>query len=216
MYYSGNSNSKKILYILAAALVVGLLGYIFFLGLQSKDKTATIEIQSTVPDDPTVTIDGQKATSNGKTAVKPGQHTVVAKRSGFNDSTQQVAVNTGETKTVRLLMDANGAVGYQWLRDHPDAAVEWEGKVGRQFDQNSKNTTDKNPLIAYLPEIHPTWRVDYGKSAAHPNDPTAVAIIITYGGSDIDKQNALDWITSQGFNPADYEIIFQLPPQPGG
>jgi len=210
-----NPQLKKTIYIAAAVLIVILIGFVFYLGLQAKDKTATIEIQSAVPTDPTVAVDGQKVSSNSKNSVKPGQHTVVAKRNGFADSTQQVSVNGGETKTIRLLMDPNSDVGYQWLRDHPDAAVEWEGKIGQQFDQNSKNTTDKNPLIAYLPEVHPTWRIDYGTSQAHPNDPTAVAITILYG-NDQAKQEALDWITSKGFDPNNYEIIFQTPPEPGG
>lgn len=217
MYYNGKSNVKKIIYIMAAVVAMALIAYVFILGLQAKDKTATIEIQSAAPNDPTVTIDGQKVSNNGKTAVKPGQHTVLAKRNGFADSTQQVTANTGETKTVRLLMDPNGDAGYQWMRDHPDAAVEWEGKVGQQFDKNSANTTNKNPLISYLPEIRPNWRIDYGKSVAHPDDPTAIAITITYGGYELDKQNALQWIKDQGFNPADYEIIFTTPtPASGG
>lgn len=211
-----NPQLKKTIYIVAAALIVILIGFVFYLGLQAKDKTATIEIQSAVPTDPTVAIDGQKVSSNSKNSVKPGQHTVVAKRNGFADSSQQVSVNSGETKTVRLLMDPNSDVGYQWLRDHPDAAVEWEGKVGQQFDQNSAKTTDKNPLTSYLPEVHATWRIDYGKSQAYPNDPSAVAIIITYGGADIDKENAIQWIKDQGFDPNNYEIIFQTPPEPGG
>ena len=210
-----NTNLKKIIYIGGGILIAALVGYIFFLGLQSRDKTAAIDVQSTVPNDPNVTIDNQKVNSSGKVAVKPGQHTVVAKRNGFEDKSVSVTVKTGETQTVTLLMTPNGDAGYQWLRDHPDAAVEYEAQQSQQYIQNSTDTTNKNPLISYLPEIRPTWRIDYGKSKAHPNDPTAVAIIITYGGADIDKQNALQWIKDQGFNPDNYEIIFQLPPQPG-
>jgi hypothetical protein len=211
-----NQNLRKIVYIGAAILALALIVFIFILGLQSKDKTATITIQSVVPNDPTITIDGQKVKANGDTAVTPGKHTLVAKRNGFADKTQEVEAKNGQPATVRLIMTPNSQVGYDWLREHPDQAVEWEGQVGQQFDQNSRNTTNRNPLISYLPEIRPTWRVDYGKSEKHPDDPSAVQIIITYGGADIDKQNALQWIKDQGFNPNDYEIKFQLPPQPGG
>jgi hypothetical protein len=211
-----NANLKKTLYLVGAALIVALIGYIFYLGLQPKDKTATLDIQSAVPTDINVTVDGTKVKSTGKVAVKPGTHTVAAKRSGFADKIQQVDVANGQTKTIRLLLTPNSQEGYDWARAHPDQFLEYEAQAGQTFDQNSKNITQKYPLIAYLPEIHPTWRVDYGQSQAHPNDPNSIAIIVTYGGADIDKQNALQWIKDQGFNPADYEIIFQLPPQAGG
>ncbi len=207
-----NQNLRKVIYIGAAVVAFILIVFIFILGLQSKDKTATIDVQSAVPTDANVTIDNQKVNSNGKVGVKPGQHTVVAKRNGFTDKTVNVTSKAGETQTVRLLMSPNGDVGYQWLRDHPDSAVEWEGQQGQRFDQNSANATQENPLIAYLPEIRPTWRIDYGKSVKTPDDPKALAIIITYGGAEIDKQNALQWIRDQGFDPSKYEIIFKLPP----
>jgi hypothetical protein len=191
-----------------------LVVYVFVLGMQSKDKTATIDVQPAVPTDINVTIDGGKVNSNGKVAVKPGKHTVTAKRSGFADKTQDVNVKTGETKTVRLLLTPINDEGYTWARNHPEAFSEYEAQSSATFDTNSVDLTKKYPLIAQLPEIHPTWRVDYGKSVAHPNDSNSLAIIITHGG-DFGKQSALDWIKSQGFNPADYEIVLKTPPAPG-
>ncbi|HKX23914.1 MAG TPA: PEGA domain-containing protein [Candidatus Saccharimonadales bacterium] len=207
---------KKLIYIGVGLLALGLIIVVFVLGLQSRDKTATIEIQSAVPTDAKVTIDGGGVGSNRKNGVTPGKHTVVAKRDGFEDKTQEVEVKQGEAKIIRLLMTPNSQVGYEWMRAHPDLAVEYEAMVGQQFSAQSDKTVDANPLIQNLPEIHPTWRVDYGKSVAYPNDPNKVAIIITYGGAEIDKQNAINWIKSLGFNPADYEIVYKVPPQPGG
>ena len=207
---------RKIIYISAGLLALGIIILVFVLGLQSRDKTASIEIQSAVPNDAKVTIDGGGVGSNSKNGVKPGKHTVLAKRDGFEDKSQEVDVKEGETKIIRLLMTPNSQVGYEWMRAHPDLAVEYEAMVGKEFGEQSTKTVDANPLIANLPEIHPTWRVDYGKSVAYPNDPNKVAIIITYGGPEIDKQNALNWIKSLGFNPADYEIIYKVPSQPGG
>jgi hypothetical protein len=207
---------RKLIYISAGLLALGIIIVVFVLGLQSRDNTSTIEIQSAVPTDAKVTIDDGGVGSNSKNGVKPGKHTVVAKRDGFEDKTQEIEVAQGETKIIRLLMKPINQTGYEWMREHPDLAVEYEAMVGQQFSTQSTKTVDANPLIANLPEIHPTWRVDYGKSVAYPNDPNKVAIIITYGGPEIDKQNALNWIKSLGFNPADYEIIYKVPSQPGG
>jgi hypothetical protein len=210
-------NFRKLVYAVAAVVVVGLLGWIFVLGLQSRDKTAAIDVQSAVPDDINITIDGSKVASNVKVAVKPGDHKIVAERKGFEGQTHNVTVKQGETKTVRLLMTPNGPEGTDWARAHPDQFREYEAKQGEVFTQTSKDLTTKYPLIAHLPELRRSWRVDYGASVAHPKDPDALAIIITYvEGDDSTKQQALDWIKSQGFNPSDYEIIFQVPPAPAG
>lgn len=206
-----NVNLKKILYIAGGVVAAVLIIFVFVLGLQSRDKTAAIDVQSAVPDDINVTIDGAKVASNGKVDIKPGNHSLNAQRSGFESQTQTVTVNQGETKTVRLLLTPNGQDGYDWARNHPNQFLEYESKASQTFVQTSQDLTQKYPLIAHLPEIHPNWRVDYGKSVAHPNDPNALAIIITYGGSDIDKQNAINWIKSQGFNPSDYETIYKVP-----
>lgn len=207
---------RKAIYVLAGVAALGLVIWVFVLGLQSKDRTAIIEIQSAVPTDAKVTIDGNGVGSKSKNDVTPGKHTMVAKRDGFEDKTQEIEVKQSETKIIRLLMTPNSEVGYDWLRSHPDLAVEYESIVGQEYNKAAQKATAANPLISYLPEVHPTWRVDYGKSVAHPNDPKALAVIITTGGSDLAKQQALDWIKSQGFNPDAYEIIYKVPAAPGG
>lgn len=206
---------KRLLIIGGTILAVGIIGYIMYVGWTNRDKTATIEIQSRVPDDPAVTINGNKVGSNSKNSVVPGKYTVVAKRSGFEDKTQEVEAKQGETKVVRILLNPNSEEGYKWMRNHPDRAVEYEAMGGALYSRRMQTATNKSPLISHLPEVHPTWRIDYGKSIQYPDDPTALAIIITTAGSDMAKQQALDWIKSQGFKPEDYEIIYETPPAPG-
>jgi hypothetical protein len=206
---------KRLLIIGSVILAVGIIGYVMYVGWTNRDKTATIEIQSRVPDDATVAINGNKVGSNSKNGVIPGKYTIVAKRNGFEDKTEEVEAKKGETKVVRLLMSPNSEEGYKWMRNHPDRAREYEAMKGAEYSKKVEAGTNANPLISHLPEVHPTWRIDYGKSVQNPDDPTAAAIIITTAGSDMAKQQALDWIKSQGFNPADYEIIYETPPAPG-
>jgi hypothetical protein len=207
--------NKKLLYTIGILLIIGIVGYLVIESLQNRDKTAALDIQSAVPNDINVTVDDSKVVSNGIVHVKPGPHTIIAQRNGFAGKKQTVSVKTGETKTVRLLLTPNGPAGHDWAASHPDQFLEYEAQAGKQFDQNSKNLTQRYPLISHLPEIHPTWRIDYGESPEHPNNPNYVAITILYSGNDIDKQNALDWIRTQGFNPDDYQIIYQTPALPG-
>lgn len=203
--------NTRLIITIGIVIAIGIVGYIVYVSWQSRDKTATIDIQSIVPDDINITINGEKAASNGKIAVIPGTYTVAAKRSGFADKSQTVEAKAHETTTVRLLLDPINEEGYTWARNHPDAFREYEALQGKLFDETGARMTTKYPLVSHLPETRTRWRVDYGQSVQHPNDPNAIAITITYGGFDEDKQNAIDWIKSLGFNPADYEIIYQTP-----
>ncbi len=209
-----NPNVRRYIYIIGAALGIVILGVIMVIGFQQVNKTA-LDIQSVVPDDIAVTVDGVKVASSGTVSTKPGQHTVTAKRSGFADQTQTVTLLQNEVKAIRWLLVPNSQEGYDWVKKHVTGSSDFEAKAGQAFDQTSQDLTQKYPIIASLPEIHPRWRIDYGKSVAHPNDPNALAIIITYGGSDVDKQNALNWMKQQSYNPSDYEIIYKLPSATG-
>jgi hypothetical protein len=207
--------NKRALFLIIGILVLAFLGYVTYLAIEGKDKTAKIDIQSAVPDDINVTIDGGKVASNGKVSVKPGSHKVVAERKGFEGKTQTVDAKAYETKTVRLLLRPNGPEGSDWARSHPDAFREFEGVAGREFDQKGELLSNKFPIISALPEVHPTWRVDYGQSEKHPNDSNALEVIIT-SVDDVSKQQALDWMKKNGYNPADYEIVYRQPQTSGG
>ena len=202
---------RRIIFIGGGALVVIALAAVMIVGIQNRGKTATLDIKSIVPNDINVTLDGSKVASSGKVSVKPGEHTIGAVRSGFEDKTEKVTVVDGETKTVEITMTPNSEEGYQWAANHVNLFTQYEIEQGAAYDADSTSIAEKYPLIQYLPKLQKEWRVDYGVSEAHPDNPTAIAIIIT-AGSDPAKTVAEDWIKSLGFNLSDYEIIYQEPP----
>jgi hypothetical protein len=91
-----------------------------------------------------------------------------------------------------------------------------------------KSTDDKvanYPIIRYLPTStdtllfnseDPTWApydaekfvMNYGQSQKHPYDASKLAIYIT-ADHPAGKQSAIAYIYSVGFDPSDYEIIFE-------
>jgi hypothetical protein len=58
-----------------------------------------------------------------------------------------------------------------------------------------------------LPYIGPGFKVDYGTSKAHPDDPEQLAFYIKLTDSE-GKKKALEWLNGHGYNPAELELIF--------
>lgn len=65
------------------------------------------------------------------------------------------------------------------------------------------------PITKNLPlDISPEYRIDYGTSIKYPNDPSKIALYIS-ANSSLNKHAALQAIYLFGYDPSDYEIIFQ-------
>src|SRR6266550_1976809 len=192
--------------VISSALFIGLVILVVMAAVDQAKKSATLDIQSVVPDDISVTVDGKKVASTTKFKVVPGTHTINAKRQGFGEQNQSVVLKDKETKTIRLMLIVTGPEGKAWVAAHPDQAVQAESVSSQRFDDISKQVTDKNPIISHLPILRREWRIDYGQSQKHPDDPQAIQLIITYA-SEPSKQDALDWMRAQGFNPDSYEIV---------
>lgn len=84
-----------------------------------------------------------------------------------------------------------------------------EGEASLKFNKDSQEATKAYPIITDLPQdISPIFRIDYGVSKRYPNDPTKIALYISYDNV-ADKISALDYIYRMGYDPSDYEIIFE-------
>lgn len=169
-------------------------------------KTPNVDV-ITAPDAAMLTIDGQPTSKTKLFYLKPGKHTITASMDGFTSDSQTVQVgNSGVTK-VSLLLNPNSTAGYDYLQANPAEELQREAMGGQKFLQQNNAITSRVPLISSLPFIDQEFRVDYGVSLQHPNDPTAVAIYITYY-SEAAKQQALSWIRFKGYDPSKLEIVY--------
>ena len=82
------------------------------------------------------------------------------------------------------------------------AAQQQEANSEKQF-QTTFNIVDM------LPTAGNDYEITYGES---PDKPGQYAVFINDYGTPNGKQHALDAITSAGYNPDDYEIIYQSNP----
>ncbi len=185
--------------VLVLALVIGMLS-------RSGEDTATFAARS-VPGDLTLTLDGATVDANGETAVKTGAHTVVARRNGFAEQTHTFTIAKDQTYTLTIYLDPSGPEGRQWYDDHPDEELAREAAKGKEFRDTGKKIAAKYPILAELPFLGPGFKIDYGQSKLHPDDPTSVALYIKviYPSG---RKFALDWLKSKGVDPATMEIIW--------
>lgn len=153
-------------------------------------------------------VDGKKGVKQGKVYLAPGKHTVKVSFPGFADKSQTFSVTASSVQKVTVLLIPNSQAGYDWLNAHPSEGALRENIGSQNYLSEDQQRLKKYPIIKDLPHVDNFYRIDSGKSQMHPNDSTAVAIYITFY-SEEGKQQALQWMSFKGYNPADYEIIYQ-------
>jgi|GEM_PF-4582924 len=84
-----------------------------------------------------------------------------------------------------------------------------QAELNSQTDAILEQQQRQYPLLKKLPiDTLPLYKITGGQSKKYPNDKTKVAIYII-SDSPADTQNALDYIRGLGFDPSDYEFVFQ-------
>ena len=189
----------------AAAVVVALVAigvYLLFRGDPESKLTVT-----SIPNDLTLTLDGQQVAANGDVKVKPGTHTLTAKREGFQTYSQSVTASGGDPLSVKMYLYANGPAGRAWGQEHPEQLQKTEGEAGRRFDEINDRLREKYPIMAVLPYLGPGFKVTYDNSKSDPTNPEAISIVISTYTPD-GKTKALQWIQGNGWDPATLDIIW--------
>jgi len=191
--------------VLAGLIVMVILGINYY-----SSHVGTFVVAEIIPKDSSVQIDDKKPGKVGNIKTTPGDHTLTVKRNGFADQTIKVTVGLNEKKRVRKMLVPNSRIGFDWVKKHPKEVALGESWAGEEFNANSLKATERTPIVKKLPFIDREYRIDYGKSAANPEDITATAIYITtYAPTG--KTQALELIRFWGYDPASLEIIYKFP-----
>lgn len=193
---------------IAAVTILAVVAVVVLLVSRGGD-SATLSVRS-VPGDLTLTLDGREVAATGETTITPGEHTLLARRSGFGDETRKFAIGKDQTYTLTMYLYANSDEGRDWYGDHPDDEAEAEAEKGRKFHEDGERRTRNNPILSQLPFIGAGFRIDYGRSQKHPDDNQAVALYIKlrYPAG---REKALSWLRSNGVNTTTQEIIWTTP-----
>ena len=193
-------NRTKLIFALLILSFASIVGLIIYQNLTPKNVDLVLS-----PSVATVKLDGTKTVTPGKFHVSPGKHTLEASYSGFETRTTTFTA-TSKPTTVTMVLIAN-AEGLKWLISHPEEQKYRQHVSGSNFEQSQQDRQQKTPLIKILPYYERYFSVSYGPSEQHPEDDTAVGIFITLY-SPLGKQQALDWITKQGYDPNSLEIHY--------
>jgi hypothetical protein len=170
------------------------------------DPKAELTVKS-IPNDLTLTLDGAPIAANGKVDVRPGTHTLTGERNGFQSYTQTLTVRGKDPLSVKVYLYANGPVGRAWGKNNPEQELETEAEAGRKYDEIQARLEAKYPVLAQLPYIGPDFKATYQQSKSDPTNPEAISVkILVYGPSG--KQEALTWITGNGWDPASLDLIY--------
>ena len=205
-------NNTRFLIVILSLIVVGIIGVSAFTGYShSKMGRITTDIE---PYDAVVKLDGKTISANKTMYVSVGIHQLTAERNGFTAGNIALTSMPGKSQTMSLYLNASNSVGTQWLRDHPQDALKYEGRSGALYDTQVQKIAQVNPLIKVLPYLAPgmEFRIDYGI------DPTNANKIVIYiqAGNEQAKSDSLTWLTSRGYQPAKLNIVFVAPQsQPG-
>jgi hypothetical protein len=193
-------------------LILGLLCSVGLLGYALMRPQANTEV-NLVPNDAVLLLDEKTVIKEGTLYIPAGKHHIKASREGFK--TVEQTFTTSETSSVKLIFSLipNSDIGTTYLEEHPDEQTEREQISGEKYNQGVTNLIKNYPIVSMLPHNGEGFSVNYGQSQLNPENSNKVALYIELRTLDY-KNRALDWIRYSGYDPADYEIIYDV--QDGG
>lgn len=191
--------SRVIIAILAVLLVGGLV----WLLVDRAQKTATINVTIT-PESSQITIDGKQASSSNR--IRPGAYVVSVEKEGFHSYEESVDVGSNEVIDLYVALEPSSDETQGWYDENPEDAGALERVLDNQYTQEATTITENFPVISILPYIAPrgAYTINYGLS----QQADTQAIYISYY-TDVGRDLALQYIRDNGFNPDDYEIIYE-------
>lgn len=194
--------------ILALLLGIGIWYFASHRTNQEKPNGTGVTVQ-VVPNGGVITLNGE-AIKEGFHHTAPGKVHIEVSRKGFAPATQDIDVNTGETRFVGIALVPNTVQTANWYDTHPKDKVEAEGLSSQSYDDISRYNAQKQPFITDLPYVGPAdeYRIDYGPDLSGKS--TEQVIYIT-SAAQLGRDDALGWIRSQGYDPTKMTIVYKSP-----
>jgi len=201
-----NGRLKKVIILIVIVLAAAVAFSLYGLVKNHNSKLAYINIL-VAPSGSSLKLDG-KGVKGGLHSVKAGSHNISASKNGFASQTKTVNLQLKQTKFVGIILQSNSAQTKNWYSAHPADNSLVQSINNQVYDQASKDGLAANPLLAKLPYIGAGihFRIDYGVPAA--SSKTGLPAVYIRYDSDEAKQDALNWIKSQGSDPASMDIIY--------
>jgi len=165
----------------------------------------------TAPNQVVVLIDSKDrvVVSNGSSVtIGPGKHSLTIFRNDFNPHTEIVDIKNGETKDISVaLLPLTSAA--KKLMDNVDSQKVIEKTTGIDMSRQIELTKKLNPITNILPISNRNYHISYCPSENYPDSPNKIALCIDIPSEDF-KIYVNEDLKSRGFNPDDFEIIWNI------
>lgn len=196
------------IYGLIAAIVLSGIGFGIAQYLKTAELTASIVTLVTPTEGATVEINGVDIPL-GEVALKPGGYKIEVSADGFTPQTHSVSLEAGDVARLAVALEPESPEKSDYYRESASDARKAEAIAGQLSEARADAKIEQLPIIRQLPKIDQNnYRVDYGLSVEHPDDPDAVALIITHY-SEPGKQSAINWLKYRGYTQSNTEIIIK-------
>lgn len=196
------TNRKKIILLISTITLI-LFVLLVCLYLSNIGKTS-VNI-SVAPIDSKLLLDQKTSIKSGENIITLGTHTIQVSRDGFSRKTVRFVVENGNTNIVPIALIPNTSAGNTYLVNHSSDFIKIGDLQIPQTDAVNQELKNQYPLITKLPmEKSRHYIITY----EYPNDTTGLVIYISTA-SPADKRSALSAIYEAGYDPSDYEIVFE-------
>lgn len=195
------SNKNKLL------ISLGVIFIIIFSIVYLLTPRATIKL-SVAPDKVFVSVNNiNKAYKNGDSlSIKPGDYSIKVSADGFDTYTTTISIKNHGNKELLVALKPNTDAAKQLLLNDKSQAI-MQRFYGKDLINQTDTLVKKYPIINILPINARLYSINLCSSVKFPNDKTKIALCVKEAQDGLDPYVLKD-ISSRGFNPDDYEIIW--------
>lgn len=205
MQFQANPQKQR----LAIMILAGFFGLLIIAGVAMtifNNQQGKIVIRDITPLDSTVTLDGNSI-KKGTHYIKPGKHQFVINRAVFTEKKIDFEIKAGETQGFDLFITPlDDTAGEQWALQNPEEAYKIDGFASERYMNESARVFDNNKILSELPIIDRGFRIDHGFSKQGRDFALYIQSADEEG-----KNAALETLSSMGYDPKNFEIIYTQP-----
>jgi hypothetical protein len=163
---------------------------------------------SVAPQDVKITLNNNvRSVKNGDTiTVNPGEYKITISQDNFESYSTTITVGNHQTSELLAALKPQNDTANNLLLNN-DSQTVMQQFYGKSADTQTDTIKKSFPIIDILPIQARLYTISACQSKKYPNDTTKLALCAEESQPGLDPYILKD-ISSRGFNPSDYEIIF--------
>lgn len=196
--------NKKTILLLIGGFVVLVIGWTIYDFITPK---AYIEL-AVAPKEVTVLLNSSnKSVKNGdKIRVSPGDYKVIVSRDGFDSYVKDFSIKNRETIELLVALKPQTDEAEQLLLSDASQII-MQRFYGKNLHSQEENMLKNYPIVSILPIQARLYSISACRSQKYPDDITKIALCVKESQPNLQPYVLKD-ISSRGYNPKDYEIIW--------